>query len=264
MMADLRLVLVHSIESGSNAFFEALLEYVSEPNPSTLLVLSGGRFPAVKKGGKNWKSRLQHAVRKVGHVVNIMMKDVDPIRFAQSHARSLGKELGRREASMLVSVVGADLAVISQELEKVSLFVGDQVEIRSEDIAEACSLLAEEGLWELTAGLAEANSDRALRALYRRLEEGVAPHQLLGQVTWQVREMLAIAELLRTGSTPADVGRQHRARPQVIAKIQEQARHRLAQPAATLEKIASANRAMNLHRAGGRRILEALLIELCA
>ena len=79
------------------------------------------------------------------------------------HARGLKKNLGSGEANVLVASVGGDLSTLAREVEKLALFVGDAPQITAQDIARVCAILAEEGLWELTSGLAESNGERALR-----------------------------------------------------------------------------------------------------
>ena len=135
--------------------------------------------------------------------------------------------------------------------------------VRSKIRNSPCAILAEEGLWELTGGLAEANSERALRALHRRLEGGVAPHQLMGQVCWQVRVLLAVKEGLIKGEPEGAIQKKHRVRSPTLAALKGHAGTRFQRPAYVLATLARANRSMNEHRAGGRKILEGLILDLC-
>ena len=180
------------------------------------------------------------------------------------HARGLKKNLGSREANVLVASVGGDLSTLAREVEKLALFVGDAPQITAQDIARVCAILAEEGLWELTSGLAESNGERALRALYRRLEEGAAPHQLLGQVCWQVRTLLTAKEAMRAGHPAATIQKKYRIRSATLAALKRPAAARFNAPHIMMAKLARANRSMNEHRAGGRKILEALILDLCS
>ena len=85
-----------------------------------------------------------------------------------------------RDAEFLVSSVGTHLSTLAREIEKLALLVGERKQIVAADIAVRMYILAEEGLWELTAGLAEANPER-LASVTSTSGEGVAPHQLMGQ-----------------------------------------------------------------------------------
>ncbi len=66
MMADIRVVVVRDLDEGKKDFFEALCNYIPEQSPSTLLVLTGSRFPKVEKGGRNWQAKVKNAIKKHG------------------------------------------------------------------------------------------------------------------------------------------------------------------------------------------------------
>lgn len=264
MMAERRLVVLKDLEGASDEVLQAVVDYAAEPSPSTILVLTGEGFPKVRKGGKNWSARVQNAVKKQGHVVKLSQSAVPTVRFVQDEATRLGKRIARGEAEVLVELVGDDLSRLRRELEKVALFVGDREEIGEEDLRQACSLLASSVVWDLTAGIASGDADLALAALYRQLEEGEDPRKLLGMVVWQMRQILQAAELIRAGASSRDVRGVVRMRRDQLQAVEAAVRAgRMPGAAATLGRLAQANRAMNEHRAGDRRILERLVLELC-
>ncbi|MBW2255368.1 MAG: DNA polymerase III subunit delta, partial [Deltaproteobacteria bacterium] len=184
MMASLRLVVLRDLEEGADGLFEALLDYIPDPSPSTVLVLTGQGFPPTRKGGKNWAARIQNAVKKTGRLVKFASKDVRAPQYARQEAERLGKQLGVREAELLVALVGDDLGRLRQEIEKVALFVGDRPRLTADDLNLACSMVAESVIWDLTSGIASRNADQALAALHRQLEEGQDPRRLLAMVAW--------------------------------------------------------------------------------
>jgi len=263
MMSDCRIVVMRDIQLASEAGFTALVEYLKKPVESTVLILIAGKFPGVKKGGKAWSRHIETAAGKVGRVFKIRVKDVRVHQYAADHARALGKMIGRREVDVLLSAVGNDLSVIAREVEKLCLFIGSKDTIAVEDVGECCSVLAEEGLWELTSGLAEQNPERALRALHRRLEEGAAPHQLLGQVGWQVRELVTVRDYIGKGLNDRQIQSKIRTKLPTLKALRAPGGSRFSRPEIVLSKLATANREMNRHRAGGRRIIESLILDLC-
>lgn len=264
MMADCRVIVLRDVHQAKDAELEALVEYLGNPVDTTVLIVSAGKFPAVRKGGINWSRKIQSCVDKVGERFVYKSDQIRPQAFAMDHARGLEKTLGSREANVLVSSVGGDLSTLAREVEKLALFVGENQRITAEDIGKACAILAEEGLWELTGGLAESNSERALRALYRRLEEGAAPHQLLGQVCWQVRTLLVAKEAMNSGMPESVIQKKHRVRAATLKSLRRPSAERFGAPNIVMAQLARANRSMNEHRAGGRKILEALILDLCS
>lgn len=261
MMADLRLVEVRDLEEASPALLEALVEYLADPSPSTLLLLVGGGLPKVVKGEAAWGVRLRNAVKKVGEVEEIKATGVDLPRFAARIASGLGKRLAAADAKLLVEWIGADAGRVQREVEKLALYVGEREAITAEDVRSGSALLAEAEIWDLTGAIAARNADAALGATHRLLERGEDARRLLAMIAWQLRDVARATELLRAGVPEAAVREQVRLRFDVLRAVKERAA-RGASTAAVMEQLARANRAMNEHRAGDTRVLEALVLAL--
>jgi DNA polymerase-3 subunit delta len=262
MMADLRVVVVRDLAEADDAFMSSLLGYLESSSPSTLLIVTGAGAPKVKKGGSNWALRLGNAMKSAGVWVKFAAADTQPIGFAREYASSLGKTLAQPDAQLLVEVVGGDLGRLARELEKLACYVGDQPEITSTAIHEASSLLAEAVIFDLTAGIASRNPDAALRSLHRLLDEGNASHQLLAMVAWQLRLMLQAAELFAAGQNDWNVRETLKISAFQVERMRKALGTSPVDAAATLHRLARANRAMNSHRAGDRHVFERLIVDL--
>lgn len=264
MLADLRVIVVRELEQSADGVLAAFAGYLAHPSPSTLLIVSGSGFPAVKKGGSNWSAKIAPLIKVAGKHVKLSVKDVAPASFAREHARSIGKDLGAQEAKLLVETVGTDLGTIAREVEKVAVYAGDEPRITREAIQAASSLLAEAVVWDLTTGIAARDASIALPALLRLLDGGDASHRLLGLTVWQLRLALQVVELHAMGRREPEIRDAVSMQPQQIARIIAAVGKNAPSTASTLERIARANRLMNSHRAGDRRIFEGLVLELCS
>ncbi len=267
MMADRRLVIVRGVELAGDAWLEAACEYAKEPSESTVLVIAGSGFPKVKKGGSDHGARLRNAVKKAGKLITFKSEDQRPSAFAMEHARRIGKQLGAREAELLVEVCGPDLSNLASEVEKLALYLGDRAEIHAGDIDEVCSLLAEQVVWELTSGIAARDPDRALAALHRLTSQDDSSGQvrrLLGMIAWQTRQIIEVAAALREGLSDWEVRQRTKARADLVVAVRGGLQRGLPPTWVLLDGLAEANRRMNSHRAGDRKILEDLVLRLCA
>lgn len=264
MMAERRLVVVRDIHDADDAFFGNLVDYIKAAVGSATLVCVGERFPKVVKGGSNWSVRVRKALDGVGHLTAIDAKKTSPVRFARDHARALGKELGQAEAEVLVELVGVELGRVAQEVEKVALYVGSAPAIDRDAVHASCSLLAEAVIWDLTAAMAGGDADAALGALHRLQEGGDDPRRLLSMIVWQYRELLKVAELIRSGASDADIQRSVRMRRDVYYKVKARVGRGFPGAADVLHRLADAHRQMNSHRAGDQRILEGLVLQMLA
>jgi len=262
MLSDRRLVVVRDLHDAPDAFFQGLVDLAGQGAGHCVLVCTGERFPKVVKGGSNWLVRVRKALDGVGLLLSFDSKDASPARYAVEQAERLGKRLGRGEAELLVELTGPDLGRIQKEVEKLALYVGEGSAIEADDVHAACSLLAEAVIWDLTAGMAAQDAEQALGALHRLSEAGDDPRRLLSMIVWQARELLKMAELVRAGASDADVRKVVRMRPDVYRKVRARVGRGFPGAADLLRRLATAHRDMNGHRAGDRRILEGLVLEM--
>jgi DNA polymerase-3 subunit delta len=261
MMAAWRVVVLREIDQAEDVVMEPLAAYLADPSPTTLFIACGGGFPKPKKGGANWAQRIPKLLENPkSKLLRRTTADVSPHSVAREHAQSLGKKLGADEARLLVETVGGDLGVVVQEVEKLALYVGDEPVIGRDAVIAACSLVAEAVVWDLTTGLATRKPQMAIGALHRLLEDGDSPHRLLGLVVWQLRQVLQVAEVIAAGRKDfSGTG----LRGDQVDRIRRAIGTSPPDAVQMLERVSRANRAMNSHRAGDRRVLEALVVELC-
>jgi len=261
MMSPRRLVLLREAHEASPTLLEQLATYLASPNPSTVLVVTGSKWPA-PSGGKDWGRRAEGAAKKVGVVVRMKSQDQDPIAFSIAVAEELGCALKRRDAEFLIERVGSDLGRLKLELEKAATWLGGDGEMTAEVLQNVCSLLAEAEIWTLTDALVSGNADRALETAHRLMEDGEAPHRLISMVTWQFRQLLRLQDAIRHGRSARDAG--IRMRYDKLRAAERALKQRPMDAPAVLETIAAANQAMNSHKAGHRRIFEGLVLQLLA
>ncbi len=265
MMGPRRLVLVKELHLGDDAFYEAAAAYAEAPVAEAVVVLLGAGFPKVKKGSKDWRQRLKRAVGTRGLWLELSAKNVRADQYACEVASELGKQLSVANGRLLVEVLGDDLARIRQEVQKLSIYVGDAPTISADAIHEATAALAEAAIWDLTAALAAGDVDAALATLHRLQEGGDDPRRLLSMVAWQARDLLRMHARLRAGMSDSAIRGQVRMRPDVFrAAKQRMAERGFPHPGVMMGRLAKANLEMNSHRAGADRILERLVLDLVA
>ncbi len=263
MMARKRVVVVAGVELAGREFMEELLHYVRNPVPSTFLLVTGKELTVKGQGSKKLLAELKRCFDSGGLVFSYSNRDISPTRFCVDRAQHAGKKLEFDAARLLVEMTGQTLGHLAMEVEKCCVYVGDSSTISVDAVHEICSLTAEAVVWDLTTALAVRDADTALASVHRLLEDGDSAHRLLGVVMWQLRELMRVAELLAKGAGEQEILAKVRIRrgqfKQVVAGITKSG----LQAATLLERVAKANQDMNAHRAGDRKILEKLVLELC-
>jgi len=258
MMANRRVVFVRRLEAANKAWLERFAEYLSRPNPSCVLVVAGSGFP---KGPRKLPGEIKKAVDV--HVEYKASRQ-SASQHAVDSAAALGHRLSSSAARMLVEWVGDDFGVIAREVEKASLYVEEGQELTTSVIQEACSMLGEAQVWDLTNGIARRDPDLALAALHRLLQSGEAPHRLMGLIAWQVRTIVRVGELVRRRMPDDAIRSETRARSELVRAVRANLEAGGPGAAVWLEGLALGASRLNRARAGADRELEALVLSMVA
>ena len=253
MMSARRLVVLKDVQEAPPALLEALYAYAEDPSESTVLLVTGAKWPPAA-GGTDWGRRSENLIAKTGFALRQKAKDVDPVRFVVEQAQVLGCQIRRDRAAALVERVGPNLATLQSELEKLAEWLGGSGEISDAALADVSSLVADADRWDLTGALVRGDVDTALATLHRLLEDGEEPPVVFGLIAWQMRQVLALQGALRRGQTPKEVGVNLYGRN--LAAAQNMLRRRSLDTVGILDQLARANATMNSSRAGTRRVLE--------
>jgi DNA polymerase-3 subunit delta len=99
----------------------------------------------------------------------------------------------------LVEAVGEDLTALTQGVEKLALYVGDQGEIQAKDVAEVVADTRSQSVFALTDAVAEGATDRALRVLNNMIRDGESPLVIVGHLARHFRNLSAVQSLERKG-----------------------------------------------------------------
>ena len=263
MMAKKRVVVIREMEKASVALLDALLEYAENPNPSTVLVLCGKKFPEAV-GGVHRGRRLENKVNKVGEVRRFRSKDQNPVGFVMDEARRLGCSIERPIARLMVEIVGGDLGRLRGEVEKAAAYLGANGEIDGDVVEQVCSVVGEAVVWALTDAVVSRDRNRGLAVAHRMLEEAPptdrVSYRLLALIAWQLRQLMELqVSVQRGGPLPKSWQRVPSSKLRAARELVSRSPMR---PAEVFEALANANRQFNRSRAGDRRVFEALIMEL--
>lgn len=259
MMAPRRLVTVRQVEDANVALLDALLAYAQAPVDTTVLVITGEKFPAAS-GGMDRGLRIQNAVKKSGLVLKLDVDAGDRAAFARNAASAMSARIEPGAVQLLQTLHGDDLAALVADVEKCANFVGSGGVITEATVDEVCVSTADADSWGITNGIIARDRNKALEALHRLLEDGEPPHKLLHGMAWQLRQVLTLQDGLRRGLSEGQMGL--RIHPRTAAMVKALIQKRPVSPSAMLDEIANVNRAMNSSRAGDRRVFEAWVVRL--
>lgn len=193
-----KLVLARNLEKLPEDDISALEKYLSNPNPSTVLVLEGAKAPG---------ARLKKLLEQSGELIKAepLKANEVPDKLLQL-AREAGRGLSREAAQVIAERVGSDLALASQELEKVFLFT-DAKMVQAETVRKTLAGGSSVGVWDLSNAIRDRNLPGAIQSLNRLLASGDPPVMIVGQLAGKIRKLLRTRLLLDKGKTEAEIGK---------------------------------------------------------
>jgi DNA polymerase-3 subunit delta len=164
-----------------------LKRYFADPSSRTVLVII---LPGKLRKGNA-------AVRVLSSLPGIVAKDAKPLKdgdvakWMDAKARSLGKALAPDAAHRLFEVVGNDIRLLDNEIEKLAVFTDEEKVISARAVDEATAWVRDFDRYELDNALEEGDLRQCLLALDGLFKAGEKPEQILSRHSGFVRNVLA-------------------------------------------------------------------------
>ena len=257
MFAPSQIFVVRRFEESAPGFLDFLLSYIQGPASDSdhTLIIMGKSFP--KKGPTR---KLKSALKKLNMLKEFPEKQINPVQYCIKLCAEHNVQLSKNGQKILLQRVGKDLLSLENEIAKLSCF--SEGEISDKDVEELTATISEASIWDFADALLVKDTGKAIRLLHRMLEEGKAPHQMLGTISWKIRDLLALQESQRKRQPiPSSWMRTPEMKRRAILRTLK--RHPLRADV-IFSKLQKSNRLFNSARVGDRRILELLVLELCA
>jgi DNA polymerase-3 subunit delta len=126
-------------------------------------------------------------------------------KWTMGEAARLGIDLAPAAAQALVAQVGDRQQRLLRELEKLALEHGPGARIGVEEVEAAAAESAETAVWGLADAVLARDRRTAFRAFLDLREQGEPLPRLIPVIARRLQEVLAIAERLEAGESPAQV-----------------------------------------------------------
>ncbi len=210
LMAPFQVIFVRNVRQlytrgAKKEEFAALDRYFQSPNPQALLLFIADflRIPSdarrIELDDKNRYGRLTETLGEhCGMVELARVSEEDAMRWAAAKAQEAGLRLESDAARELVDALGADMMLISSELEKLLLYVAGRGKIALGDVETMVLSAKQRTLYELTDAISARDRVRALALLQGLLNSSDAGEDAaighLYMLARTFRQMLVILE----------------------------------------------------------------------
>jgi len=216
VFAERRLVMIKNIHESRSEQLENLLDYVADPVPETVLLLTAEKIDARRK--------IFQLFKKNG--VSIEFKKIYENQlpsFVRDLAKSSNLTLTAGALKLFCKRVGTNLAEVQGEMEKLIGYLGERDLADEADVAAIVSDTRIESIFDLTDAMGRGDRSTALTLLDRLLAEGQAPLMILAMMARHFRQMWKISELVSQKVPQSELPRRVGASPYFLKGLMQQA-----------------------------------------
>ena len=217
-----RFVIVDGVERWKDAEIKQhVAPLLKDLDPETTVA-----FFAREEGRFKVPKALVDAVKAAGGDISSeqMLKARELPRWVQQQAQRHGIEIDHTAAQALVAAVGDRQQRLLREIEKLALEHGKGAKLGLDDIEAVASHSAERTVFALGDALVARDRAQATRAFVELRAQGESLARLVPLMARSVREVLAIAERLELGESPAQVKASAKMPPWKADKAMREAR----------------------------------------
>ena len=281
LMAPFQVFFVRGVKNlfgrGSNEEKLAAIEdYCKNPNPDALIAFVADHIsiPAdVRKIEMQDRERYQRIRDTMGQYCGIVelarVEEGEAVRWISDYCTSQAVQIEADGARELVDALGGDMMMISNELEKLILYVGEKKRITLGDVETMVLAAKQRSLYELTDAISLKDRVRALEVLDAILSSGDGEEASIGHVYMlakSFRQMLIILErnVRDQRMLWAALWQGFRVPPFAADDIIRQARRYKSRRELTraIRLVAKADLALRSNPVSKRMVLERLILDL--
>ena len=195
MFHERKLIVVKGYDGLGKDDLDLLNEYAASPASFSVLVL-------LSQGSR--KNRVKPAK-------SIKLVDLDSGRSIDREIRRLAEKLGLALApgavGFIKTMLGEDMNLVRNELEKISLYVDRKKTIGEKDLRGLMEKQSTENVFSLSTALSNRDlrgSLRILRELERNRED---PLSILYMIAWRFRQIFKVSQYLREGKSDEGIAK---------------------------------------------------------
>lgn len=252
-----RLVHIQDAQDVPAAELEALLGYLRNPVPETLLLITADKIDARRK--------FYQELKKTGTVVEFRrFKDYQIPAFIKEQARAEGRSFTEDAMALLCRRLGSDLQEIHGELNKLFSYMGQRTLVDVSDVAAVVSDTRVDSIFDLTNAMGERKTAEALRLVTRLIDEGMAPLLLLTMMVKHFRNLWKTSQLMEERTGRGDIARRIEVNPYFMDALMSQARRfSSSQYREMFDRFLAADLALKSSGAHPSASLEGLVLDIC-
>ena len=236
---------------------KALERYIESPSPFTVLIFIAN-YEKLDDRKKITKLLKKHAVVLEAKKFN----DEEIKSWLKGLVKSYQLKISEEAAELLIGLIGPNLTMLANELEKISLFVDDE-EINEEVIYKVVSKSLEQNIFSLVDYVIKKDVKKAIELYQDLLKVNEDPIKILAILANQFRMIYQTKAYIEKGYSPQQIASYLKVHPYRIKIASQQAKlFKEQELLRVINELADADYDMKTGRGNKERILELILLKL--
>lgn len=212
------LVMIREADKLSRDFMEALVPYLEAPITSATLVIAGEKLDG--------RTKFAQVAQKSGVTVECkpLFDDKVPL-WINSEVRRRGKNISQDGARFLADMVGKELSLLAQAIERIALYVGNRQMIEMKDVEHCISETNQHTIFELTDAVGKRSLPKTLSLLRNILDSGESAILILNMLVRHFRILAKAKEIAGRLSDRSEIAKYLGVHPFFATNYLDQARN---------------------------------------
>ncbi|MFD2446128.1 DNA polymerase III subunit delta [Bacillus sp. CGMCC 1.16607] len=168
--------------------------YISNPPPYSIVVLAAP-YEKLDERKKITKELKRNAVMGEAKKLN----DQELRNWIKDRISVNGVQMEEKALDKMIAIAGTNLFVLTNEIDKMSLYVGNEKKIDLQTVEKLVSKTLEQNIFELVDKVVHRKTEDALRIYYDLLKQNEEPLKILALLAGQFRLIYQVKELARKG-----------------------------------------------------------------
>jgi DNA polymerase-3 subunit delta len=183
---------------------KTLVQYLDQPNPDTVLLITTSKLDASAQRAKWFKT-----MDSIGGFIPVWpLEGANLERWLTNRCKTKGLNINRGAIRLLVERCEGNLLSAAQEIEKLQLLYNEDA-INEEMLARAVSDSSRYNVFNLVDTALEGNTRNTLKILDGLQEEGVAEPVILWALCREIRNLASASDMLSRGQEINQVFKAH-------------------------------------------------------
>lgn len=185
-----RLIIIEGADDFLSKYKKKIKEYLLAPSPYASLVLVCNKYNNEVDSSNGGKDTFIAVECK-------KLRDYQLPSWIFTRVKTYKKKITTRAAQILAEETGNNLELLENNIEKLSIYLGERTAIEEKDVRELIHGARRQTIFELTNAVAAKNTARALKVLDRLIALGEESTRIISLLGWELKRIWMAKRIIK-------------------------------------------------------------------